>query len=1684
MKLKHYRHLSTQIALIGSFLLLLAVISTIATHKNRQVNAANDQQKQAEAELNNRLAEANQMQSLDAFDLLVTNTGEKPADPSTAKTQSLRVPDFGQVDVQTGDSGRLFVLKGSEGIQTLVKSGSQSTVHRNSAAAAAALASKSSISSINPSSDTSPNSTVSNATLSKISGDLQETIRLGKKDQKVIVRFKNPEKNLDKSDTRIQRQQKRDKHNQRKDKLRKKHSRKVKIDDTKDLYIVDGVAATVADGQAIQELAADPNIEKIELDGEVKASLNGSVKEIGVDKVWSQFTNDNQALTGFGMRVAVLDTGIDYRHPDLGGCIGPNCKVLGGYDFYYNDNDPMDVYGHGTHVAATVAGKGTLRGVAPDAKLYAYKVLGDDGYGYDSDIIAAINRSTDPDQDGNTNDHVDVISMSLGGYGDPDDVVSLAVDAASAIGVVSAIAAGNSGPGTAKIGNINSPGTARTALTVAASCEKSLVKVHYRCYQPIASFSSRGPLIWKGQDLLKPDISAPGVEICAAKTPVSAYYWVPNCIDSQHYSLSGTSMATPHIAGVVALIRQSQPELTPQQIKDLIKSTAINLGSGLTYNDQGAGLINPTAIIPTNAVVSLEPRSWDIVNRPTTATSTFTQSFTIKSTDTTLSTVDVSFNFNQTGLTLSSNKSQLNLSNGATDSFTVTATIDNDQIQNISLYGSIIISAASKTRGVIPITIESLSDFSLSPSDQLDFGVSDPTLSNWTSEKQSITITNHRTDKAITPTISLSGFKAGVSLKLDPATSSIAPGASQVVQLWLEVNNQLLVNDDYIGNLTVANGVASQSIYAGFKKYYIYEIKDDSGQLVGGYYWTHDRSQYTYWGEITDNSTIYYTLKPLIQDMVVYYPNVVSGDNQHLYTVVKEGVQSAGGKTTVNFSRSEAKNKVKLQATGIDNQPVRYLNTVFQYMMYLPKFGSIGVGNGGYGYLNRDSDVTETYISDLSTDYRIVSQYIHPAYRYSSTNYVFYDDFTGLTGDRTKTNTDTDFYRVDLKYPAISSGEVTPYLWACPLWEHCFRSYSGSPDVKLPTNHILYTTKPPENTLFQVSSNWWRVGCNEGVICPTAFVSSNFATDNNKQRFYDWLPDRQGQTIYMGLGPAYWAVKFANTDKQIILQPYFRSPLTALLHQDYGVNEYDQINLSLIDQSGNLVATDYIPALHGVYDTVYPYGNLTTMTAPNLTRYTLKSGELTYYSGKSLLKGQATLQFDLGKTDPNPPAIKRFNFWANNQRAERYDPAVENRFEFDLDPVGGTLASAKLSYSLDDVTYTDVNLTNQGTVYKAILPGNLKPATHLTLKLLVTDVATNSLEYKFELLSPDSEDKGPPTVNITSPTQSSYLRDVVKVDIAAFDDRAIKSLDIYANNLRVGTLTSAPYIFNWNTHPVGRQIDNRLTVVATDTAGQQSRTSIDVVVDNIPPYLALQNVPGDVAGTINLDLLTYDAGGLQSVKSYVDGQYIGEASFAYTSGQYRFYRTSWDTDRYPEGSVHSFKMVATDKAGHTTSTDEYKMIVRRTPLKQNKSAPVATVSASASNNQSTAPTATASATSVSDTVNAKVSPVAPEPTPVLKPKIARKLNKKELRSQKAIESKIKNLTNQESRINRTVQGYIVKTDQYKRSLTQTTNRVRQVLLNRQLASTERLLKRSIDQLTAVQNTLRIVREQLDRLLYE
>ena len=324
---------------------------------------------------------------------------------------------------------------------------------------------------------------------------------------------------------------------------------------------------------------------------------------------------------GQSVIVAVLDTGVRYTHFDLADHIWINPSEIPnngldddgngyvddiyGYDFGYYDPDPMDGHGHGTHVAGTVAGDGTAgntTGVAPDAIIMCVKVLDDLGGGYESGVWEGMQYAAD--------NGADIITMSLGWRHawNPDRSTWRSIcDNITAMGVVITVAAGNErSGGSPPPDNIRTPGDVPPpwihpdqdplgetsgVITVGAT----------DISDNIAYFSSYGPVTWENispyydwpyqpeMGLMDPDVTAPGVNIVS----------LSNLSDNGYTSgWDGTSMATPHVAGLVALMLSKNPNLTPREVDSIIELYGvIDLGPTGKDNDYGSGRIDCLAAI-------------------------------------------------------------------------------------------------------------------------------------------------------------------------------------------------------------------------------------------------------------------------------------------------------------------------------------------------------------------------------------------------------------------------------------------------------------------------------------------------------------------------------------------------------------------------------------------------------------------------------------------------------------------------------------------------------------------------------------------------------------------------------------------------------------------------------------------------------------------------------------------------------------------------------------------------------------------------------------------------------------------------------------------------------------------------------------------------------------------------------
>jgi subtilisin family serine protease len=331
-----------------------------------------------------------------------------------------------------------------------------------------------------------------------------------------------------------------------------------------------GAAASTARSADAATPSFAAGVDKVWLDGRAKAALADTTAQIGAPAAWAA------GGTGSGVRVAVLDTGVDTTHPDLADRIVASRSFIPGQDV-------IDRNGHGTHTASTVAGTGAAsggreQGVAPGADLVIGKVLDDSGSGSISGIIAGMEWAA-------RTERAKVINMSLGNsaWHSQDDPLSQSVNQLTAeTGALFVVSAGNSGPDPYTLG---APGTADAALTIGAVDGAD----------HLADFSSAGPRLV--DDGLKPDLTAPGVDVLAAR--------------SQHiewgegfYRLdSGTSMAAPHVAGAAALLAQKHPTWSARQIKDALMGTSVPTPDYSAYR-AGSGRLNVAAAYHQDQIIA------------------------------------------------------------------------------------------------------------------------------------------------------------------------------------------------------------------------------------------------------------------------------------------------------------------------------------------------------------------------------------------------------------------------------------------------------------------------------------------------------------------------------------------------------------------------------------------------------------------------------------------------------------------------------------------------------------------------------------------------------------------------------------------------------------------------------------------------------------------------------------------------------------------------------------------------------------------------------------------------------------------------------------------------------------------------------------------------------------------------
>jgi bacillopeptidase F len=345
--------------------------------------------------------------------------------------------------------------------------------------------------------------------------------------------------------------------------------------DINDLWIINAVAVT-ADENVLENIKAMPEVERVvrseysiyidkDIDKKpVKAELEEiqwSVQRMKAPEVWNEYK-----INGAGVVVGHLDTGVFGDHPALAG------KILSFKDFTPEEEPlPHDGQGHGTHTAGTIVGDQGV-GVAPGARLIVARVFDSKGGTTNEILLAAMQWVVDPDGDPETKDGPRLVSNSWGSNDSSNKFFWEVVQSWVDLDILPVFAAGNNGWLGGKVGT---PAAFPHSWAVAATTNTD----------GLAYFSSQGPVAWDGAPLMKPDIAAPGNGIVSCSHTGGMV------------SNSGTSMACPGVAGVVALMYQADPSLTVEQIRLFTEETSKDLGTEGKDGKFGSGLIDAYAAV-------------------------------------------------------------------------------------------------------------------------------------------------------------------------------------------------------------------------------------------------------------------------------------------------------------------------------------------------------------------------------------------------------------------------------------------------------------------------------------------------------------------------------------------------------------------------------------------------------------------------------------------------------------------------------------------------------------------------------------------------------------------------------------------------------------------------------------------------------------------------------------------------------------------------------------------------------------------------------------------------------------------------------------------------------------------------------------------------------------------------------
>lgn len=1107
-------------------------------------------------------------------------------------------------------------------------------------------------------------------------------------------------------------------------------------------------------------------VKKISPNLHVRAALDTSVDMIRASDVWSYTGTDGTMIDGTGMKIGIIDTGVDYTHPDLGGCFGTGCKVAGGWDFVNDDADPMDDHGHGTHCAATAAGNGSwtdstgtshpLPGVAPGATIYAYKVLSSSGSGTFADVIAGIERCADPDGNGDFSDHLDVCSMSLGGSGNPDDAPSKAADAAVESGVVMAIAAGNSGPSENTIG---SPGTSRKAITVAAACETGTIGY---CSGPIASFSSRGPIAGY-PDVVKPDVAAPGVNICAAEH--GDYQSASRCLDGRHIAISGTSMATPHVAGAAVLLRQAHPEMDPQSIKDALMAAAVDLG--VSRNVQGAGLIDvlgsleyigaPDSIARIKGV----PLRLDVI--PTSTLISITKRLTITNISNSTLNFVPSFTTSLPGFDASFSPEYFTLASGASADADVTFTLDLTLVPSRQPLDATVTFATALGEAKVRIG-GSVRDRLLSSKSEIDLGVSKGDEENWTASS-TVTLTNVLTDADASYSVSVEccGLDSHIRGRSDRNSVTIGAGSSVDLPLIVERTSASIPNGRYTGTLTLSSPLQTVKVYITFfKGFGLRFIYTGNAPVILGLYGPGSVFSYP---DQTDSSTLALVTVPGPWQALGFWWENGPGSEQWVF---KKDIPTDAAIHEVPMSVSEA---VKmLSVTGTDPDGIAVSSKGLVYGMFDRRFGpQLSVGSWG-GYPSRSIAT-----NDLSSDIHF-NLSMNTSHGITTDIYEYHWEGPA-EGNVALSNGEVVRKFISAPQNRTSDGTLSVFPWLCNTffipdpgdaggW-FCI----GSNPVTLPSDTVgilnvsgnqwvdPVALSGPESPQWMLSAGPSYDMYSVNVTTPFLYVSpdqttawhSGYARAGAEEvsskyisnHLIDINPDGM---ITLGAGPfrdnGLWS-NYSNTYSYFFPQGDGFFNFAGHSSELLAYQKDDMLTTYTVKRDGMQVASrsiypgvwSYISLPRGT-DYYVPAGNYEF----SISRDVSLNGVMTHSVSKSTFRISASTK---ALIDENPPALTDLKITAGRYIQNAIDPSMSNTLTIAIDPVPGltswntpmnndSVSAASLEYSPDNVSWQTLPLTESATGrYTAELP-SVQSFLHY-FRVYAADAAGNTLTHEFQV---------------------------------------------------------------------------------------------------------------------------------------------------------------------------------------------------------------------------------------------------------------------------------------------------------------------------------------------------------------